>query len=148
MSEHSRQVLVKVEGQEFLVEIEDISAIPIIANVDGRSYEVVVTGQVEKPQIQAVDRPVQPIVSARPLESNLTPVSTSEEGVVTAPMPGDIVEIHVRPGQHVGAGDELCVLDAMKMKNVIYASREGAIASVEVSVGQAVDYGAVLFTYE
>jgi len=63
-------------------------------------------------------------------------------------MPGDIVAVEVRPGVSVSAGDVICVLEAMKMKNLIRAPRDGVIASVEVSPGQSVDYGAVLVKFE
>ena len=148
MSDKSQRVLVKIEDQEFLVEIEDLSASPIIAVVDGKTYEVVLSSHVEKPQVKAVKRTPLPAAAAVVKKPEISSASTSREDVVTSPMPGDIVEVHAQKGQIVGAGDELCVLDAMKMKNVIYASREGVIATVEVSVGQAVDYGEVLFTYE
>ncbi len=148
MSDSSQHVLVKVNDQEFIVEIEDISASPVIAKIEGQSYEVVIGDPIEFPQIKAIKRVSIPPASAVSLKSESTPAITSVENAVTAPMPGDIIEVNVRPGQHIGVGDELCVLEAMKMKNVIYASREGAIASVEVSEGQSVDYGAVLVTFE
>ena len=63
-------------------------------------------------------------------------------------MPGDILEVKVKPGDQVNPGDVVCVLEAMKMKNMIRTSRGGVVASVEVSGGQAVDYGAVLVVFE
>jgi biotin carboxyl carrier protein len=63
-------------------------------------------------------------------------------------MPGSILTLLVRPGDTVAVGQELCVLEAMKMKNAIRASRGGVIASVEVSEGQTVAYGDVLITFE
>ncbi|MBC8506606.1 MAG: acetyl-CoA carboxylase biotin carboxyl carrier protein subunit [Anaerolineales bacterium] len=148
MSDKSQRVLVKIEDQEFVVEIEDLSATPVIAVVDGQSYEVVLASQVEKPQVRAVKRVESPKARTVAVKPDSAPSISLGEDVVTSPMPGDIVAVHVQPGQTVGAGDELCVLDAMKMKNVIYASREGVIASVEISVGQAVDYGEALVTYK
>ncbi len=147
MSEKSQRVLVKIEDQEFVVEIEDLSASPVIAVVDGQSYEVRLASPVETPQVKTDKRVEAPTVIAKPRKTEAKPASLSRDDAVTSPMPGDIVAVHVEPGQVVGAGDELCVLDAMKMKNVIYASQEGIIATVEISVGQAVDYGEVLFTY-
>ena len=67
---------------------------------------------------------------------------------VIAPMPGDIIEVFVEPGQEVSKGDSLCVLDAMKMKNIIRSPRQGRIAAVVVSPGQSVDYGTELVTFE
>ena len=147
MSDSNQQILVRVDDQEIMVEIEDITASPVIAKIEGQKYEVVLGDQVGTPQVKTVKRVSPPTTTTGPQEPVPAPESVSVDAV-TAPMPGDIIEINVRPGQHVGVGDELCVLEAMKMKNVIYATREGAIASIEVSEGQSVDYGTVLVTYE
>ena len=63
-------------------------------------------------------------------------------------MPGDILEVRVQPGDQVNPGDVVCVLEAMKMKNMIRSASGGKVASVEVSPGQAVEYNAVLVTFE
>jgi len=56
-------------------------------------------------------------------------------------MPGSIVSVSVRPGDRVEAGQDLCVLDAMKMNNRIRAARAGTISQIHVSPGQQVQYG-------
>jgi biotin carboxyl carrier protein len=48
----------------------------------------------------------------------------------------------------VSAGQEVCTLEAMKMKNAIRSPREGVVAAVEAQVGQKVAHGAVLVTFE
>ena len=63
-------------------------------------------------------------------------------------MPGQIVEVFVKAGDAVEAGQEVCSLEAMKMKNVIRSHRNGVIASVDVTPGQAVAHGDILFTFE
>jgi biotin carboxyl carrier protein len=63
-------------------------------------------------------------------------------------MPGNILDIFVKVGDSVSGGQELCSLEAMKMKNAIRASRDAVIATVEVTEGQSVTHGAVLFTLE
>ena len=62
-------------------------------------------------------------------------------------MPGSIVSIAVQPGDRVEVGQDLCVLDAMKMNNRIRAPRAGTIAQVHVSLGQQVQYGDPLMTF-
>jgi biotin carboxyl carrier protein len=63
-------------------------------------------------------------------------------------MPGNILDIAVKPGDRVAVRQQLCSLEAMKMKNAIRSPGEGVIASVEVAEGQAVAHGDVLFTFE
>jgi biotin carboxyl carrier protein len=67
---------------------------------------------------------------------------------VPAPLPGVIVAVSVQPGAEVSLGQELCVLEAMKMKNAIRAPRAGRIVSVHVAVGQTVKHRDVLVEYE
>lgn len=47
-------------------------------------------------------------------------------------MPGRVISILVRPGDTVAAGDELCVVEAMKMEQSIRAAREGVVKVIHV----------------
>ena len=60
---------------------------------------------------------------------------------VVAPLPGTIVSVSVNAGDSVERGQELCVLEAMKMNNPIRATQSGEITEVLISVGQQVQYG-------
>ena len=64
--------------------------------------------------------------------------------MVAAPLPGVIKSIAVRPGQQVAPNDELVVIEAMKMDNVIRATRAGAIGTIHVAEGRQVAYGEAL----
>ena len=61
-----------------------------------------------------------------------------------APMPGKVLEVLVEPGQAVIEGDPMLVLEAMKMENVLRAGGDGAIGTILVSEGEAVEKDAVL----
>jgi biotin carboxyl carrier protein len=63
------------------------------------------------------------------------------QGQVLAPIPGVIDSIAVQPGDGVVRGQELLVLEAMKMKNVIRATRAGTVAAVHVTARQHVKHG-------
>lgn len=66
---------------------------------------------------------------------------------VAAPMPGLIVSVAVAPGQEVEAGQELLVLEAMKMENVLRAERAGVVAEVRVRPRDAVAADQVLIVF-
>ena len=82
----------------------------------------------------------------------LRPVSSQESiaqpGQITAPIPGEIVEINVKIGDYVDTGQEVVILEAMKMKNKIRAAHPGFVAGVEVEKGDSVEYGQVLVRLE
>ena len=63
---------------------------------------------------------------------------------IKAPMPGLVLQIMVKDGQAVSAGDPILILEAMKMENVIKAATDGAVAKIEVSAGDAVEKGQLL----
>ena len=66
--------------------------------------------------------------------------------MVKAPMPGSIVKVNVKVGDSVKKGDVLCILEAMKMENEIFAPEDGTVASVEISQGMTVATDATLVT--
>lgn len=67
---------------------------------------------------------------------------------IKAPMPGLILEINVVVGQEVQEGDNLLILEAMKMENSFDSPRTGIIKSIAVEKGQAVDKGQLLIEFE
>lgn len=69
-------------------------------------------------------------------------------GPVKAVMPGVVLELLVKPGQRVEAGQPLLILEAMKMQNEIRAAAAGIVKSLHVDPGQAVGAGDKLLTLE
>jgi len=67
---------------------------------------------------------------------------------IKAPMPGLILDILIKPGQAITKGDQLLILEAMKMENVLKAEGDGIIKSIEVQKGAAVDKGQILIEME
>ena len=69
-------------------------------------------------------------------------------GALEAPMPGRVIAVRVAPGQAVTRGQELLVVEAMKMENALRAPREGVVRAVAVRVGDMVSPGVVLVELE
>lgn len=69
-------------------------------------------------------------------------------GGLEAPMPGKVIAVRVAPGQRVAKGDELLVVEAMKMENALRAPRDGTVKAVSARVGEMVSPGAVLVELE
>jgi 3-methylcrotonyl-CoA carboxylase alpha subunit len=69
-------------------------------------------------------------------------------GGLEAPMPGKVIAVKAAPGQAVRKGDELLVVEAMKMENAIRAPRDGTVRSVAARVGDMVGPGTVLVELE
>ena len=89
-----------------------------------------------------------PSPESAPVPAQVEASTETADPLVRAPMPGVITAIAVKPGQQVVRGAELCVLEAMKMKNNIRASRSGTISAVHVSLGQQVQYRDILIEFQ
>lgn len=87
--------------------------------------------------------PLDEILKSMGLEDAMTPKVSD----VKAPMPGLVLEVNVKPGDHVKKGDTIVVLEAMKMENSIKSPVEAIVQSVSVDKGQAVDKNAVLVNF-
>lgn len=126
--------VVKVANQYYEVEIEDIHARPIIARVAGQEFEVSPEDGV-KLALQKKRAEIKPIELPRQ-----TPESSTAPGELTAPLPGTVIEVFVKTGEYVEAGQVMLVIEAMKMKNSIRSTRAGTITDVLVSAGQTVTH--------
>lgn len=70
------------------------------------------------------------------------------EGGLVAPMPGKVIEVKVKKGDRVKAGDTLVIIEAMKMEHSIKAIKNGKVAKLMVVLNQQVDNGATLLVLD
>jgi biotin carboxyl carrier protein len=138
---------VQVEGKFFEVEIEDLEARPVHVRVDDEWLEVWpesepgASPEDERSLQASTERPAPAIVAAR------TASSKAGSQLLRAPIPGTIVNIMVKAGMEVTTGQELLVLEAMKMKNTIRSPRDGKISAIDVALGQSVKHKDVLVEF-
>jgi biotin carboxyl carrier protein len=146
------KIKVKIDEQVFEVEINDLAARPIVALVDGQCFEIWPEEESSPAPAERmiVQRPT-PTPSAAPAPKPIVaaaPVGAADKSkVVLAPIPGVILTVAVCAGATVKAGQELCVLEAMKMKNAIRSTRVGTIANIYVAEGDHVKHGQVLVDF-
>ena len=126
-SVEGKNASVSVNGKDYTVELEDDSPAPA-------SFA---------PQAPAAQKSATPAAPA----ANASPAPATENGkAVTSPLPGVIISINVKVGDQVKEGQEVAVLEAMKMENSIEASFSGTITAVHVSKGDSVPEGAPVVT--
>jgi 3-methylcrotonyl-CoA carboxylase alpha subunit len=65
-------------------------------------------------------------------------------GRLSAPMPGRVTRLFVEPGDRIGRGEPLVVIEAMKMEHTLAAPADGVVAAVRCAVGDLVEEGAEL----
>ena len=164
-----RRYTIRIDRTDHVLDVEELSADTFAVRLaDGRRVEVSLTehrdvaGAVIGPHIQAGPpadeapvrppgpaRPTSPMHPARPAAAGTAPASRprpseASGGVLTAPMPGVIIEVPVAVGDPVVDGQTLLVLEAMKMRNDLKAQRAGVVRRIEVQAGDQVRHGDVL----
>ena len=87
-------------------------------------------------------------VNASVLPRFIEPGNDIPEGGLIAPMPGKVIDVKVKKGSKVKAGDTLVIIEAMKMEHSIKATETGKIAKVMIQLNDQVDNGATLLVLE
>jgi biotin carboxyl carrier protein len=138
---------VLLDGRALEVDFEDSSDGFASLLIDGRSHEAALE---RRPGGYAVGlRGGTMIVDlAPPSSAAASRGSAAVAARLTAPMPGRVIRVLVEPGQTVGRGDGLVVMEAMKMENELRSPRAGRVKEVHAREGQAVETGALLVVVE
>ena len=76
------------------------------------------------------------------------PIKADTANMVLSPMPGLLISYAVKPGDTVLVGQELCIVESMKMQNMIRSPRNGTIASCNAGVGSSLKVDEVILTFE
>lgn len=133
---------VTVNGKTYAVEVEEVGGVQ-----GGFTYQPV---QQAAP-VQPASAPAAPVAPApqpaAPAPAPAPKAPSSVEGeTISAPMPGTILDIKVKEGQSVKAGDILVILEAMKMENEIVSPKDGVINGIHTSKSSTVSSGDPLIT--
>jgi biotin carboxyl carrier protein len=156
-----RRYTLGIAEREFVIDVHELAADRFEVHVGEQSYEVQLNADEElgvdsiTPGLQGGATTAAPRPAAAPARAALasTPAAKAPRGggggsgALAAPMPGTILEVNVKAGDTVQRGQQIAVLDAMKMHNLIGAPRAGTIAEVCVTAGQAVGHGDVIVRF-
>ncbi len=127
---------IRVGEQLYTVDVGDVSRSPVEVNVDGQTFYVEVDAppaEAAQPPTRRGRRPPSRIAPpALPRVGSAVPAFDPSDKVLRAPMPGRVIAIRVRPGDRVAAGDEVCVVEAMKMEQSIRAAQDGVVKGIFV----------------
>ena len=127
-----RKFKIKVDGQEYQVEMEEIGAVAAPAPV---ALAAPAPAAPAAPAVEAAPAPAAPVAS--------TPAGAD---AMPSPMPGNILRVLVNVGDTVTENQPLMILEAMKMENEIVAPKAGVVAGIHVKEGQVVNPGDALIT--
>lgn len=149
----------RINGHDYQVDVNSVEGGIADVTVNGTDYKVELADAVPAPAQQAV-RPapqtvstgapaVTPQATAPAPQAAQTATASTPQGkgeVVTAPLPGVILDIKVKVGDAVKAGQTVAVLEAMKMENEIESTASGTVTAVNAGKGDSVLEGAAIIT--
>ena len=149
-----KKLKVKVKDRWYTVEVEDLNASPIRAFVDGELVEVNLDDSGNpaaappgaSPRAEPRPAPASTDGAARPAPRSAAPSGGGKS--FRSPMPGVIVSIALKVGDQVVTGDEVCILEAMKMQQVLRADWSGVVKMVHVVAGKQVMDGDLIVDLE
>jgi glutaconyl-CoA/methylmalonyl-CoA decarboxylase subunit gamma len=134
----------KINGNDYEVAINSVEGKIADVTVNGASYKVELENAPAAPvaaaPVAAAPAAAAPVAAAPAAK----PAGAGEK--VTSPLPGVIIEVSVKEGQSVKAGQKVAVIEAMKMENEIAAPKDGTITAVHVNKGDSVLEGADIVT--
>jgi biotin carboxyl carrier protein len=168
-----RRYTLDISDREFVVDVQELAADRFEVFVGDESYEVTLSS--DENLAEAVITPgLQPNAGAAPRVSKASavarvrqepaaaaksaaspapaparkPAGGGGKGSLCAPMPGVILEVSVKAGDQIARGQQVAILDAMKMHNIIGAPRAGTVGEVFVVAGQNVDHGDAIISFK
>lgn len=155
----------RINGHDYQVDVNSVEGGIADVTVNGTDYKVELADAVPAPAQQAVRPAPQTVFTGAPAVTTAsratslasqatapaaqTATASAPQGkgeVVTAPLPGVILDIKVKVGDAVKAGQTVAVLEAMKMENEIEATASGTVTAVNAGKGDSVLEGAAIIT--
>jgi len=135
-----------IQGNKYDVNIVNVEDNIAEVEVNGATYKVEldkVISQSKTPKlIRSVAVPSTDIAPSQ--QKTSAPTAPKGAGFVKSPLPGVILNIHVKEGDPIKVGAKLITLEAMKMENNINADKDGVIKAIRVKAGDSVLEGDVL----
>lgn len=150
-----KEYKITINGNEYAVTISNVEDNTAKVSVNGTAYEVAVEGM-SAPKSAKTPKIVQaPVVGSavqgdpHPATARTSsPASTASAaaGNIKSPLPGVVLDVLVQVGDSVKSGQQLMILEAMKMENNIDSDRDGVVREIRARKGDSVLEGDVLIT--
>ena len=143
-----KQYKFKINGNDYNVAINSTNGNLADVTVNGVSYQVEMENSMPAAApVQAAPQASAPAPQPAAAAAPAPAAKPAGEGkAVTSPLPGVIIEVSVKEGDTVAAGQKGAVLEAMKMENEIQAEKAGVVTKIHVSKGDSVLEGASIVT--
>ena len=127
----------RINGNQYEVEVLEVDGNVARIEVNGTVYDVEMQREIPKVKTVVTAAPAQ-AKQVRETRPDSAKDPSGKPSDVRAPLPGVIIQVLVRPGDEVNAGQTVCTLETMKMENAIKAESAGKVTAVNITPGQSV----------
>lgn len=137
-----KKYILEIGDKEFTAELKGITTEEANVVVNGTEYKVKLKSigrkKVEVPQVTPAAAPAP---APKPAPTPARATAGDSAGIVRAPLPGLILDLMVKAGDTVKAGQNMMIMEAMKMENNVQAPHDGQLKQVFVNKGDSVQEG-------
>jgi len=133
-----------IQGNKYDVHIVNMEDNIAEVEVNGSTYMVEIEQEIKQSKTPKLVRSVAVPSAEGDKAKTASPSEAKGTGHIKAPLPGTILTISSKVGDEVKIGDEILVMEAMKMENNIKTDKAGTIKAIKVNVGDSVLEGDVL----
>jgi biotin carboxyl carrier protein len=135
----------KISGNDYNVSITNIEGNIAEVEVNGTPYKVEIDKELKQTKTPKLVRTASvPSTDTHPSIAKTKSPGTATSGAIKSPLPGVILEMHVKPGDQIKVGQKLLVPEAMKMENNIDSDKDGVVTEVKFQKGDNVLEGDIL----
>jgi acetyl-CoA/propionyl-CoA carboxylase biotin carboxyl carrier protein len=131
-------------GQADQLDVDPATRNSVVVEIEGKRIEVSVPARFHN---SGANSPTSGRAPRRKVSAHHASAGASES-VIKAPMQSTVVKLTVSAGDKVVEGDQVLVLEAMKMEQSITSPRDGTVKAIKVAVGDTVASGSVLIEFE
>lgn len=150
----AEQQLLKIDGVELQIDVKDLANGYAHLLLDNKSYkvELVEEDRAEKTSVIKVNGTLYKVAIADQYDLLLKQLGfdnsrSNKMMEIKAPMPGLVLNVVVEEGQEVHKGDNLLVLEAMKMENIIKSPSSGIVKKIKINKGDKVEKNEILIQF-
>lgn len=141
-----RNFTFNLEGSSISINLEEVAAGVLKVKVDDEEY-VIKLGS-SSLLVKSVEHYVPQPKTAPHATESWSPAPITGSTVISAPMPGTVMSVKVRPGDLVSTGDTLLTLETMKMENPVKSPKDGVVKEIKAQAGKFVSPGEPLILLE
>lgn len=136
------EYVLDINGKDYKVKVNSLEENVADIEINGKNYKV------NFRQIGSVEQTVKRSSSSQPSDKPVLQFERKSEGEqvkkVLAPLPGVVLNVLIKEGEHVKEGQDLLIMEAMKMENAIHSPYSGKVLKINVKKDDTIAEGDVL----